>query len=99
MASKGTVKPNEIGRDFHHLLGGLPDIEPARSLRLALCFHEKAMAAARNRERSGGEARPAPFGLTVPDCRLPWSVRSRTYGDEIIVPATGTDCTPETVPW
>jgi len=43
-----------------------PDDECARSPRLALCFHEKAMAAARNRERSGGEARSGRFGLTIP---------------------------------
>ena len=40
------------------------DREGARSPRLALCLLEKATAAARNRERSGGEASPDRFGLT-----------------------------------
>ena len=63
---QGSVKPNEIRLDFHNLLGLLQDIEHARSPRLALCFNEKAMAAARNRGRSRSEARPAQFGLTIP---------------------------------
>ena len=48
-ARDGRVKPNELGGDFHDLLGERSGIEGARSRRRALCFLEKAMAAARNR--------------------------------------------------
>src|ERR1019366_7808876 len=62
--SSGTVKPNARRAEVHSLLGWELDREGARSPRLALCLLEKAMAAARNRERSGGEASPNRFGLT-----------------------------------
>ena len=66
IGSKGTVRPTAPRVEIQVLFGWKLDREGARSPRLALCLLEKAMAAARNRERSGGEASPDEFGLTTP---------------------------------
>src|ERR1019366_6673150 len=57
----GIVRPTPPRVEIHALLGWRLDREGARSPRLALCLLEKAMAAARNRERSG--AKRAPIDL------------------------------------
>ena len=70
MKASGIVRPTAPRVEIHALLGWKLDRDGARSPRLALCLLEKAMAAARNRERSGGEASPDRFGLTTPALEL-----------------------------
>ena len=60
----GVVKPIGRSADFHRLLGArweIEDVQPARHFLLLF-----KIAAARNRERSRGEARARRFGLTTP---------------------------------
>jgi len=62
----GVVKPNGRSADFHRLLGARSEIEDVKPVRHFLLLFKKAVAAARNRERSSGEALARRFGLTTP---------------------------------
>jgi hypothetical protein len=62
----GVVRTKVPRVEIHALLGWKLNRESAGPPHFALCLLEKVMAAARNRERSEGEASPNIFCLTTP---------------------------------